>query len=135
MKIIPFLLSAAVLTTPLAISAVQAQSNSELQVLPTVLGIELSQEQLTQIDQLKEQNRDKINAVTQLEQRQRFGNALKNGKGIQQAFAVAKLSNQQKKQLRQLVEESWTEAEGILTSQQQQVVSKILSTQLQAQSR
>ena len=126
MKLIPLVLSVAMLTTPLTIPVVQAQSSPLTQNIPALQGVNLSQTQKDQFDQLRQQTRSQINAIVTSEQQQQFFNALQNGQGLRGAIAAANLSDQQRTQVRQVLQASRSQAAEILPPQQRQQIFKNL---------
>ena len=127
MKIIPVILSTALMVTPLAaVPIAQAQHSEIAQVFPALAGINLSEAQLSQLEQLRSQGRSQVDAIVSSEQQQSFFNALQSGQGLRSAVSAANLSEAQRTQVRSILSESRNEASQVLTvTQKQQILQNI----------
>jgi hypothetical protein len=134
MKLIPLIVSVTVLTAPMAVHIAQAQSAQTIQLFPALAGVNLSQTQQTQFEQLRQQTRSQIDAVVSPQQQQNFFNALQKGQELRGAIAAANLSGPQRTQVRGILQTARQQAAAILTVQQRQQILQNLRSKWLGQS-
>jgi hypothetical protein len=131
-QLISWVLGGMVAMTPLFAQAAWADS---LPDLPILNGIELSQSQEAQIDQIRAQTRQQVEGILSPEQRNQFKGTLEQGQGLRQAIAAMNLSPEQKSQLRQVFQSTRTQVSGLLTAQQKQQLMQNVRSQLMQRDR
>lgn len=112
MPILAGMLAISVVTTPLA---VKAGGNYQGKT-----GLELTQQQRTQMEQIHRNTRSQMEAILTPEQKQSFQAALEQRRGMRAAIAAMNLSPQQQTQLRNIMQSARTQKDAILTSEQKQ---------------
>ena len=135
MKVIPVILSATILVSPMVVPmTAQAQPAQISQVFPALAGVNLSEAQISQMEQLRAQTRSQVNAIVSPQQRQNFFGELQAGNGLKDAIAAANLSDSQRTQVRGILGQSRQEAAQILTVQQRRQLLKNIRARLLGQS-
>lgn len=133
-KLVSILTGAIVLVTPFTSTVAQAQTSQLTQLFPVLSGIELTQAQTTQLQQLTQDTFLKIQAVLTEEQKIQFQAGLEEGKPVRVTLSSLNLSTQQQKQLRGIFQSSKSQIRKTLTAQQQrQIMQNFWSLQQQAQ--
>jgi hypothetical protein len=133
-KLVSILTGAIVLATPFTSTVAQAQTSQLTQLFPVLSGIELTQAQTTQLQQLTQETFLKIQAVLTEEQKIQFQAGLEEGKPVRVTLSSLNLSTQQQKQLRGIFQSSKSQIRKTLTAQQQrQIMQNFWSLQQQAQ--
>jgi hypothetical protein len=133
-KLVSILTGAIVLATPFTSTVAQAQTSQLTQLFPVLSGIELTQAQTTQLQQLTQDTFLKIQAVLTEEQKIQFQAGLQEGKPVRVTLSSLNLSTQQQKQLRGIFQSSKSQIRKTLTAQQQrQIMQNFWSLQQQAQ--
>jgi hypothetical protein len=133
-KLVSILTGAIVLVTPFTSTVAQAQTSQLTQLFPVLSGIELTQAQTTQLQQLTQDTFLKIQAVLTEEQKIQFQAGLQEGKPVRVTLSSLNLSAQQQKQLRGIFQSSKSQIRKTLTAQQQrQIMQNFWSLQQQAQ--
>jgi hypothetical protein len=128
-KLVSILTGAVVLTTN---TVVQAQTASLTQIFPALSGISLTQDQQTQLEQLSQQTLPEVENVLTNEQKIQFQAKLAEGKGVRVALLSVNISDQQQKQIRNILQGKKAQITKTLTLQQQrQVMQNIWSLQRQ----
>lgn len=107
---------------------VQAQTNP----FPALNGIELTQQQQTQLTQLRQQTRAQVETILTPQQREQLKAAIAQRQNLQSAIATLNLTAQQKDQLRQVFQSVRAEVSTILTPEQQQQIRRNIRTRVQA---
>lgn len=125
MPIFAGLLAIAVVATPLA---VKAGGNYQGKT-----GLELTQQQRTQMEQIHRNTRSQMEAILTPEQKQRFQAALEQRQGMRSAIAAMNLSPEQQTQLRNIIQSARTQKDAILTSEQKQQLQEWRSERRQPQ--
>lgn len=125
LKLIALVTGTVLLLTPLSAGFVNAQTDP----FPALAGLELTQQQQTQLTQLRQQTRTQVESILTPQQREQFKATLIEKKSLQSAIAALNLTPQQTDQLRQVLQSARTQVSSILTpEQQQQLRQKIRST-------
>ena len=126
LKLLPALAGAlafAVIAAPLAVKAQLRQSNQPAPQVPNQpkpLGVELTQQQKTQMNEIRRDTRARIEKLLTPQQQEQFKTALQSRQGGQAAFAAMKLSPEQQNQLQGILQSAQARAEAILTPEQRQ---------------
>lgn len=127
LKLVPALAGAlafAVIAAPLAVKAQPGQSNQPVQPQvpnqPKPIGVELTQQQKTQMNEIRRDTRARIEKLLTPQQQEQFKTALQSRQGGQAAFAAMKLSPEQQNQLQGILQSAQARAEAILTPEQRQ---------------
>jgi len=118
LKLISMLAGAVVLVAPLTTMIAHAQSNAPNQQFPILSGIELTQEQKTQLAQLRQETRASIEKILTQEQRNQFITALEQGQDFKSAIAAMNLSPEQKTQLRSVFQSAQAKFANTITPEQ-----------------
>ncbi len=122
MKIKNFLMPIAAGVMVIAITAtpaiVKAESYQLAQSFPGLEGINLSQEQKTEIDSIYKNIGTQFNGILTENQQTKFESIIKNGGGIQEAFAAVNLSSDQRQQLQEIIRSARSQIESVLTQEQ-----------------
>lgn len=129
LKLMPVLAGAIALTvvaTPLAVKAGQNWSGQKA-------GIELTQQQQNQLEQINRNTRSEIEAILTPEQREQFQAAFEQGRGMRSAIAALNLSPEQQTQVREVMLSARTQREALLTSEQKQQLQELRSRRQQQQ--
>ncbi|AFZ04279.1 hypothetical protein [Calothrix sp. PCC 6303] len=133
-KLVSILTGAIVLATPFTSTVAQAETSQLTQLFPVLSGIELTQTQTTQLQQLTQDTFPKIQAVLTEEQKIQFQAGLQEGKPVRVTLSSLNLSTQQQKQLRGIFQSTKSQIRKTLTAQQQrQIMQNFWSLQQQAQ--
>lgn len=134
-KIIPFLAGVLALTVAAAPLAVKAdnQPNQSLQAQnkPQFAGVELTQQQKDQMEQIRRDTRVQIEQLLTPQQREQFKTAMQNRQGGRAAFAAMNLSPEQQTKMRTILQSSKSRAEAVLTAQQRQQIQKYIQERRQ----
>lgn len=117
----------AVVTTPFV---VQAGPNYQGQKA----GLELTQEQQNQMQQIRRNTRSEIEAILTSEQKQQFQAALEQRRGMRSAIAAMNLSPEQQTQLRNIMQSAKAQKDALLTSEQKQQLQERRSQRQQQNS-
>lgn len=122
MKIKDFLMPIAAGVMAIAITAtpalVKAESYQIAQSFPGLEGINLSQDQKTQINSIYKNIGSQFNSILTENQQKKFESIIKNGGDVQEAFAAVNLSNNQKQQLQEIIQSARSQIESVLTQEQ-----------------
>jgi len=121
-RLVSILTGGMLLTAPLTTTVVQAQTVSLTQMFPVLTGISLTQEQQTQLQQLSQETLPEVENILTEEQRSHFQAALAEGKGVRVALLSVNPSEQQQKQLREILQSKKSQITKTLTLQQKQQV-------------
>jgi periplasmic protein CpxP/Spy len=109
-----------VLLSPIAANAEPLMGS---QMLPPMLsGIELTQQQETQLTQLRSQTRAQMESILTPEQQNQLKAALARGEGMPNAIASINLSPEQKTQLQTIFQSTRTQMVNIITPEQRQQI-------------
>jgi len=100
----------------LKVAPVQAQAD----LFPALSGLELTEQQHSQLNTLRQQTRSDIEAILTAEQEESLRTAWTERDGLRKAIANLNLTAQQRDQLRQVFQSARTEFSSILTPEQQQ---------------
>ncbi len=123
--------------TPLAAKAQPTQTSpaspGQVQNQSPMAGVQLTQQQKDQLDQIRSNTSAQIQKILTPEQQNRYKVALQAGQGRQTAVAAMKLTDAQKTQLRQVVESARSQASAVFTSQQRQQIQQNLQQMQQHQ--
>lgn len=113
--------------TPLAANA-QVNSNAPQRVAqanrPSPPDLKLSQQQIGKITQIRTKTRDQIQAVLTADQRKKIQTDLQAGKPPQQVFASIQFTQEQQKQLQDIMVGSQRQMEGVLNAQQKKTLEQ-----------
>lgn len=127
LKLVPALAGALALTVvaaPLAVQAEPKQSNQpaqpQVQTPTKPVGVELTQQQKSQMNEIRRDTRARIEKLLTPQQQEQFKAALQSRQGGQAAFAAMKLSPEQQTQLQGILQSAQSRAEAILTPEQRQ---------------
>lgn len=130
-KLMTMLAGGLILITPFIAKAGWAQSAANAP-FPIMNGVELSQQQEAQLQQVRLQTRAQIEQILTPEQRNQFKASLERGEGIQKAIAAMNLSTEQKSQLQTVFRSAREQFGNTLTPEQkQQIRSNVRSTIMQ----
>ena len=115
--------------TPLAANAQKTNSNSPQRVSqanPARSGpqLDLSQQQIAKIREIRSNTRTQIQNVFTPQQRKKIQDDLKAGKQPQEAFGSVKFSVAQQNQLRSIIEKSQLQMEGVLDAKQKKILAQ-----------
>lgn len=130
LTLVPALAGALALTVaaaPLAVKAEPKQSNSapeQVQNQPKPVGVELTQQQKSQMNEIRRDTRARIEKLLTPQQREQFKAAVQSRQGGQTAFAAMKLSPEQQNQLQGILQSAQSRAEAILTPEQRQQLQR-----------
>lgn len=134
-KLLSMVAGTALFFQALTIVPVGAETSQTNELFPALSGIELSQQQQTQLTQIRTQTRAQIENVLTSEQRDRFQAAIQQGKGFQNAIASMQLSSNQQNQLRTILQSAQRQVTSIITPEQRlQIAQKIRSLMMQRNS-
>lgn len=106
---------------------VQAQT----EVFPILEGIELTEQQQTQLDELRQQTRAQVEEILTEEQREQFITTLTEEQNLRNAIAALNLTDQQKEQLRPVFQSVRTQMGDILTPEQRQQLRENIRSAIQ----
>ena len=126
----PFLAGVLALTVAAAPLAVKADNQSnqpssgQAQNKPRFAGVELTQQQKDQMEQIRRDTRAQIEQILTPQQREQFKTAMQNRQGGRAAFAAMNLSPEQQTQMRTIMQSSKSRAEAVLTVEQRQQIQK-----------
>lgn len=127
LKLVPALAGALALTVvaaPLAVKAELKQSNQsapeQIQNQPKPAGVELTQQQKSQMNEIRRDTRARIEKLLTPQQQEQLKATLQSRQGGQAAFAAMKLSPEQQTQLQGILQSAQARAEAILTPEQRQ---------------
>ena len=127
----PLLAGAIALTVAAAPLAVKAQPNQPKQPVPgqaqnrpRLAGVEITQQQQNQLDEIRRDTRAQIEKILTPEQRQQFKAAIESRQGERSPFAGINLSEDQKTKLQGIVQSAQYRAEAILTPEQRQQIQR-----------
>jgi periplasmic protein CpxP/Spy len=133
LKVIPILAGAIALTfaaTPLMVNA-EPNPNAPLpgegsQPFKKIEGLNLTQDQKDKIKEIRENTRTQIQGILTTEQQEQFKTAMQSGQRQRprQVFATLNLTEQQKTQIRQIMQTSKQQMQAVLTPEQQQKVEQ-----------
>ncbi len=127
-KIISMLVGGIVLLTPLIPNVSWAQPTPS-DPISTLVGIELTQQQETQLTQIRTQTRSQIENILTPEQRNQFKAALERREGIRSAIRVMNLSAAQKTQLQSIFQTTRSQLTSLLTPEQKRQLIQSLRAQ------
>ncbi|NJL38988.1 MAG: hypothetical protein HC899_21260 [Leptolyngbyaceae cyanobacterium SM1_4_3] len=116
LKLIAFAAGTTLLLTPLTPGLVRAQTEG----FPVLEGIELTEQQQTQLDDLRQQTRTQVEGILTEQQREQFISTLTEEQNLRSAIAALDLTDQQKEQLRPVFQSVRTQIGEILTPEQRQ---------------
>jgi len=123
-RLIALIAGTTIALSPFVNSLAQAQTTG--QMFPLLAGIELTQQQQTQLNEMRKQTRNQIEQIIRPEQIAAFRSAIDQGQTFQQAVATVNLSPDQKAQLRQVLQAARQQASSILTTEQKQQLKQNL---------
>jgi hypothetical protein len=118
LKLISMLAGAVVLVAPLTTMVALAQSHTPIQLFPALSGIQLTQEQQTQLAELRNQTRTSVENILTAEQRNQFLAALEQGQDFRSAITSLNLSPEQKTQLRGVFQSAQAQLANTITPEQ-----------------
>lgn len=131
-KLVSVLMGSIMLATPLTSTVARAQATPLAQLFPALSGISLTEEQQTQLEQLKQQTLPQVKNVLTPEQQTKFQTALEEGQGVRVALLSLELSAQQQQQLRSIFQSAKSQITKTLTPQQQrQIMQNVWSRKQQ----
>jgi Spy/CpxP family protein refolding chaperone len=113
------LVTAAVATIALTVNVAQPKI-AQAQQPRFLQGIELTSEQQSQINQISENSRKKIDSVLTPEQQSQFQDAIASGKNPREAMKSANLSSEQKQKMKGIMRSQREQISNLLTSEQKQ---------------
>lgn len=128
------------ITTSLIIAAhpamAQAQAptptiGSTEQLSQVLEELNLTPEQQTQMNQIRDNTRSQLEVLLTPEQREQFRASFQSGNGFQEAIAAINLSPEQQTQLRSLLQSTRQEVFSVLTEEQQQQVRELIRSRLE----
>lgn len=129
LNLVPLLASAILLVIPLKAQIASAQSRPA-EIFPILSGVELTEQQQSQIGQIRVEVRSQIQGILREEQRNRFKASLEQGEGIRKAIAAMNLTPEQATQLRQVFQSARSQYTSILTQEQKQKLRQNIRTLL-----
>lgn len=136
----PMLAGAIALTVAAAPLAVKAQPSQPNQPVPKpaqnqsqIAGVELTQQQQTQLAQIRSDARTAIEKLLTPQQLEKFKTAMQSPQDRQAAIAAMNLSEDQKTQLQTIVQSAQTRAEAILTPEQRKQIQQNIQQRRQQQ--
>lgn len=127
LKLITVAAGTMLLLTSLNVGMAKAQAD----VFPVLDGLELTQDQQTQLSELRQQVRTEAEGILTSEQRDQLRTALVEQQGLRDAIANLDLTEEQREQLRQTFQSARTEFSSILTPEQQQQLRSNIRTRIQ----
>ena len=127
LKLIAVAAGTMLLLTSLNVGMAKAQAD----VFPVLDGLELTQDQQTQLSELRQQVRTEAEGILTSEQRDQLRTALVEQQGLRDAIANLDLTEEQREQLRQTFQSARTEFSSILTPEQQQQLRSNIRTRIQ----
>lgn len=117
------------------LTPVRAETIQTSELFPSLSGIELSPVQHNRLNQIRTQTRTQIENIFTSEQRDRFQDAIQQGKGFQNAIASLQLSPNQQDRLRTILQSAQRQVASIITPEQRlQIAQKIRSLMMQRNS-
>jgi Spy/CpxP family protein refolding chaperone len=116
LKLIAFAAGTALFFTPLTPGLVRAQTG----VFPVLEGIELTEQQQAQLNDLRQQTRAQVEGILTEQQREQFVTTLTEEQNLLSAIDALNLTDQQKEQLRPIFQSVRTQMGDILTPEQRQ---------------
>ena len=126
-KLIALMAGGMMLATPFLTGI--AQAKPALDQLPILSGVEFTEQQTNEFNQLRSQTRSQLERTITPEQRSQLFAALQSGKGIREAIAAMNLSPEQKTQLRQVFQSTRQQVSSTLTPQQKRQLMQNLRNQ------
>ncbi len=136
-KIIPFLAGVLALTVAAAPLAVKAENQvnqpfpKQAQDKPGFAGVELTQTQKDQMEQIRRDTRAQIEKILTPQQQEQFKTAMQNRQGGRAAFAAMNLSPEQQTKMQTIIQSSKSRAEAVLTAEQRQQIQKYIQERRQ----
>lgn len=118
LKLLAIVLGSIVLGTPLVLKSAWAQTTAS--PIPLMTGVELTQQQETQLAQIRRQTWTQIQQILSREQLNEFKAAMEQGAGLRGAIAAMNLSPEQKTQLRQVFQSGRQQMGAVLRPEQKQ---------------
>jgi len=110
------------LTTGLAVAKTPStQPHHQFRELP---GLNLTQQQQEQLDQIRSQTRSQIESILSETQRSQIRTAMQQGQGLRRAAVAANVSADQQAQIRQIFQASRQQMASVLTPEQQQQIQQ-----------
>ncbi|MGD1913553.1 MAG: P pilus assembly/Cpx signaling pathway, periplasmic inhibitor/zinc-resistance associated protein [Rivularia sp. (in: cyanobacteria)] len=113
--------------TPLAVNA-QVNSNAPQRVSQakpqSPPDLKLSQKQIGEINEIRSDTRTKIQNVLTPKQREKIKTDLEAGKNARQVFASIQFSQQQQNELKNIMETSQRQMEGVLNATQKKTLNE-----------
>jgi hypothetical protein len=122
-----WMLSGLLVTVPVLTSMAQTartQTNSLTQLFPALVGVQLSSEQLTQLQSLSQQTLPQLRAVLTSDQQLLFNNALSQGTSVRAAVESLNLSATQRFQIMSILRTKRSQLATILTPSQWQQIQQ-----------
>jgi Spy/CpxP family protein refolding chaperone len=119
LKLMSMLVGGIVLMTPFISRTTWAQPRST-EPLPIMAGVELTQQQESQLAQIRRQIRTEIENILSTEQRNQFKATWQQGEGLRSAIAAMNLTPEQKTQLREVFQSTRSRFANTLTPEQRQ---------------
>ncbi|MDX2211919.1 MAG: Spy/CpxP family protein refolding chaperone [Oculatellaceae cyanobacterium bins.114] len=111
---------------------VQAQARDGMEQWSQVLEeLNLTPEQQTQLNQIRQNTRSELEALLTEDQRAQFRSTLESGNGFREAIAAMNLSSEQQTQLRAIFQSAREQAATVLTDEQRQQVQELVRSRLQ----
>ncbi|MBD1929548.1 P pilus assembly/Cpx signaling pathway, periplasmic inhibitor/zinc-resistance associated protein [Trichocoleus sp. FACHB-90] len=134
LKLISMLAGAVVFFVPFTSSAAFAQTNSPSAPASSgLMGIELTPQQKTKIEQIRSNTRSQIENILTAEQKNKFKAAVGEGQDMRRAFAAMNLSDQQKTQLQGIFQSAASQFSATLTQEQRQKIMENMRSRQQPQ--
>jgi protein CpxP len=106
-------------------------TRAQTEAFPVLEGLELTQQQRTQLDELQQQTRAQLEEILTEEQREQFMTTLSEEQNLRRAIAALNLTDPQKEQLRPVFQSVRTQISDILTPEQRQQLRDNIRTVVQ----
>jgi Spy/CpxP family protein refolding chaperone len=119
-----WIVSGLLVTVPVLPTMAQTHTSSLTQLFPALVGVQLSPEQLTQLQSLSQQTLPQLRTVLTPEQQLQFNNALSQGTSVRAAVESLNLSATQRFQVMGILKTKRSQLATILTPSQWQQIQQ-----------